>query len=399
MNGMQSTLNYEHITTDDGLNKLCERLATAKRICFDTEFVSEFSYRPDLCLLQVEHEGELAVVDTHAISSLSPFWEVLVDGDHETVVHAGREEYRFCVAATGRVPKIWFDVQLAAGMVGMEYPISYAKLLQKILGKSISKEETRTDWRQRPLTKGQMEYALVDVIYLPAVRDFLIGELRRLGRVEWLETETSAWQQSVNDTETREKWRRISGASKLPRKAQPIVRELWRWRESEAERRNMPPRRILRDDLIVELARRGRANEQQIRAIRGIQRRDLNGQYGNIANAIQQGLDSPPESRSHNSRRDYPAQINLLGQFLGTALSSICRRQEIASSLVGTVQDVRDLIATRLGYGNQDETPALLKGWRAEIVGQHIEKLLSGELSLRIEDPNSEAPLVFEERL
>jgi ribonuclease D len=389
-------VQYDHITKDRQFDELCARLRDVERICFDTEFVSEFNYRPDLCLLQVEYDGELAIVDTHAVSDVTPFWEVLVEGDHETIVHAGREEFRFCYAATEKIPKRWFDIQLAAGMVGHEYPISYGKLLAKLINTTLSKGETRTDWRRRPLTAGQMEYALQDVIHLPPVKQILQKDLERLGRTAWYEDEAKAWQQGVRDSETRERWRKVSGVSGLSGKALRIVREIWRWREDEARSRDSPPRRVLRDDLIVELARRGKADEKQIRAIRGIQRRDLNDQYSKIAEAIQRGLDSPPEKRMRNHRNDYPPQINLLGQFLGTALTSICRKNEIAASLVGTVQDVRDLIAYRLDFGGPDEIPVLASGWRSEIVGNVIEQLLAGELSLRIEDPKSSAPLVFD---
>lgn len=389
-------MQYDNIIDETGLNELCDRLRSASRIGFDTEFVSEFTFRPDLCLVQVEYDGRLAVIDTREVADVAPFWQVLVDGDHETICHAGREEFRFCVHAVEKSPSDWFDVQLAAGMIGLEYPISYGKLLQRLLKKTLPKGETRTDWRRRPLTEAQIKYALEDVIHLPKLCDIIKERLHELGRMEWYETEALAWQQNVRDSETRERWRKISGTSGLPARTLSIVKELWRWRDSEARRRDTPAKRVLRDDLIVELAKRGKADERQIRAIRGMQRRDLNDHYANIATAIQCGLDAPPEKRERNDRRGYPAQLNLLSQFLGTALNSICRQQSIAVSLVGTTQDVRDLIAHHLGYGQKNETPSLANGWRAEIVGKHIEKLLNGELSLRITDPHADAPLAFE---
>ena len=388
-------MKFEHITTAVQLEQLCDELTSARMIGFDTEFVSEFTYRPDLCLIQVEYDGKLAVIDTRAVQTQG-FWDVLVAGDHQTIVHAGREEFRFCYAATGRAPSHWFDVQLAAGMVGFEYPISYGKLISRLFRKSLPKGETRTDWRRRPLSDAQMEYALHDVVDLPGVREKLTKKLQKLDRLSWLEDEARAWQQSVIESDHREKWRKISGASGLSARALCIVRELWRWRESEAQRRDSPPKRVLRDDLIVELAKRGKADVESVKAIRGIQRRDLADHYIEIASAIADGLTAEPAPNKRNHRRDYPAQINVLGQFLGTALTSICRNQSIAPNLVGTVQDVRDLIAHHLKLKGVEEAPALSVGWRAEIVGQKIEKLLSGELSLRIVDPHSEAPLAFE---
>ena len=303
-------MNYTFIDERGAFLQLCQQLERCERICFDTEFVSEFTYRPDLCLLQVEYDGQLAIVDTHAVSDVTPFWQALVTGDHLTIVHAGREEFRFCQAATGKAPRRWFDVQLAAGMVGHEYPISYGKLVQKLVGQSISKGETRTDWRRRPLTAGQLEYALLDVVHLPALQTRLQSDLTRLGRSDWLAEETATWQSAVADSDSATRWRRLSGVTKLPLSAMPVARELWQWREEVAEQRDCPPRRILRDDLIVELARRGKADEKQIRAIRGLHRRDLEQQYGEISAAIERGRKSPPEPKSRHPRRDHPEQIN-----------------------------------------------------------------------------------------
>ncbi len=389
-------MDFEHVTTERQLNDLCERLTSVERIAFDTEFVSEFTYRPDLCLIQVEYDGNPAVIDAYAVSDVSRFWQVLVDGDHETVVHAGREEFRFCYATTQQAPKRWFDVQVAAGMVGLEYPISYGRLLQRLLRKTLPKGEARTDWRRRPLSTAQMSYALEDVIHLPSLCDQLTADLKKKERLDWLADEALDWQQSVIDSESRERWRKISGTSGLNAKAQRIVKELWRWRDQVARDRDCPSRRVLRDDLICELAKRGKSDVKQIRAIRGLPRRDLNDQYESIADAVERGIAAQPEPRVKKSRRDYPAQINVLAQFLGTALTSICRRQSISPALVGTTQDVRDLIAYHLKLDTGDETPALATGWRAKIVGQKIEQLLNGDLSLRISDPHSEAPLSFD---
>ncbi len=388
-------MHYDNITTDSQLAELCEHLASAKRIGFDTEFVSEFTYRPDLCLVQVEYDGQLAVIDSHAVEDMTPFWHALSQGDHQTICHAGREEYRFCIHAINQSPGSWFDVQLAAGMIGLEYPISYGKLLQKLLKTNLPKGETRTDWRRRPLTQAQIEYALHDVIHLPQLCDILEEELERLGRTQWYQSEAIAWQEAIRKSESRERWRKTSGISGLGSRQLAVVKELWMWRDGEAQRRNTPTKRVLRDDLIVELAKRGKADEKQIRQIRGIQRRDLNNQYANIAAAIRRGLEAAPIEKPSNDKRRYPAQLNLLAQFLGTALGSICRQQSIAVSLVGTTQDVRDLVAYHLGLTGDAEKPALAQGWRAEIVGQQIEQLLRGKVSLRIADPHAEAPLEF----
>jgi ribonuclease D len=175
-----------------------------------------------------------------------------------------------------------------------------------------------------------------------------------------------------------------------------IVRELCRWRDSEAERRDLPTRFVLRDDLIVELAKRRSADPRQIRAIRGMERTELQRAMPKIAEAIDRALQLSENELPRNERREVPNQINVLGQFLSTALTSLCRSMSLAPALVGTPGDVRDLIAFRLGYGDE-QPPSLALGWRAEVVGSLIDDLLSGKLSIRITDPLSDHPLVFEQ--
>jgi ribonuclease D len=388
-------LSYHHIATPEQLAEFIPRLADVDTIAFDTEFVSEDTYRSDLCLIQVAVGDELAVIDPLGTGEVAAFWEAIASGPHETIVHAGREELVFCLAATGRRPSRLFDIQIAAGLVGYEYPAGYGALLGKVLGERPQKGETRTDWRRRPLTRQQIEYALDDVRYLPAMRDRLSAKLAALGRLEWMQSEMSAWQDEVEAARTAERWRRVSGTNGLSARSLAIVRELWRWRDAEASRRDSPVRRVLRDDLIVELAKRRSADPKQIRAIRGMERGDLQRLLPKLAEHIALALELPESELPRTERRETPNQLNLLGQFLSSALTSICRTAEIAPSIVGTASDVRELIAFRLGYGG-DEPPHLARGWRAEIVGQLIDDLLAGRKSIRIADPESDHPLVFE---
>jgi ribonuclease D len=320
---------------------------------------------------------------------------VLAQPGHQTVVHAGREELGFSLKAIGRRPANLFDVQIAAGLVGDEFPAGYAALVVRLLRKSMHKGETRTDWRRRPLTKQQLEYSLDDVTHLIPLRDKLQQRLSQLGRIAWMETEMAKFQDEVEAARIRERWWRISGISGLSPRSLGVAREIWRWREAEAERRDVPPRQVLRDDLLVELAKRRSADMHQIRVVRGMERRELQNMLPRIAEHIQRALDLPPEELPHSERREVPSQINVLGQFLSTALTSLCRSKELAPAMVGTASDVRDLVAYRLGFAD-GEPPVLAQGWRAEVVGTLIDDLLAGKLSIRITDPLSDHPLTFE---
>lgn len=386
------------VTTDRQLADLCQRLATSSAIAFDTEFVSEHTYRPELCLIQVAAGGELSVIDPQPIDDLTPFWEVLAAAGHETIVHAGREEIVFCLGAVGKPPANLFDVQLAAAFIGLEYPAGYGNLISKLLGVTPRKGETRTDWRRRPLSDRQIDYALEDVRHLAAMRDKLHRRLVELGRLHWFENETATFINDIDESRRRERWRKVSGSSGLSGRSQAIVRELWLWRDREAARRNCPVRRVLRDDLIVELAKRRSADPKQVRAVRGMERSDLVRHLPGLCQAIETALSVPEESCPGITRRETNSQLTMLGQFLSSALGSICRAAEVAPSLVGSANDVRDLVAYQLGEydGDDREPPLLAQGWRAEVVGQVLDDLIAGKLSIRIRDPRAEQPFAFE---
>ena len=391
-------MDYDYISTGSGLREFCDDIRDAPSIYYDTEFVSEDTYRPELCLVQVAANERLAVIDPFPIGDVSPFWELITTGQHQTVVHAGREEFRFCWFATGSQPENLFDVQIAAGLIGLEYPASYGKLISKLLGQKLPKGETRTNWRQRPLTDRQIDYALLDVHHLPALRDRIHQELKKLGRDEWFQQEISDWKAELVEAESREKWRRVSGISGLSNKALVIVRELWRWRERVAADSNRPPRRVLRDDLIVELARRGKSELRQIKAIRGIERSGARRHLEEIADAVDTALKLPSEKWPRIPKHSIPNQVTVLGQFLTTALTSICREKKLAPNLVGTAQHVRDLVAFELGYHPEgEEPPKLATGWRAEVIGNSLRELLQGKVAIRIEDPLSDHPLRFDQ--
>lgn len=398
------------ITTRADLESLCRRLQRADRIGFDTEFVSEDTYRPQLCLVQVATPDEFALVDALEIDDVAPLWRTLAEGSHVSIVHAGREELNFCSAAVGghpaagsaacRVaPANLFDVQIAAGLAGPDYPSAYATLVSRFLGRRVEKGETRTDWRRRPLTNAQLDYAIEDVRYLLPLHASLSARLADLERTEWLEDEMESWIQDVLSAPTGDRWRRVSGIGSLSGKSLAILRELWYWREQEAEARNVPPRRVLRDDLMVEVAKRKSADPQRIRSIRGFNRGGWRKSVTEISRAIRRGLDGPPVDAPRAGFQEMPPQLNLLGQFLTPAVTSICRKADVAASLVGGASDVRDLIAYRMGFGQKRTSPppALACGWRADLVGHLIEDLLAGNKSIRIEDGHSDHPLAFDD--
>jgi ribonuclease D len=386
------------VDSPEGLAQYCRDLSAARVVTIDTEFISEDSYRSELCLIQVAADGHLAVIDPLAVPDVTLFWRQLATGKQLTIVHAGREEVSFALRAAGKPPANLVDLQIAAAIVSTEFPAGYSSLVLRLLGKRLHKHETRTDWRRRPLAARQLEYAVEDVVYLEPMWNELQNRLARMNRQAWLDSEMAAWLGEVGAAATSERWRRLPGTANLSPRTLAIVRELWRWRDAEAERRNFPVRRVLRDDLIVEVARRQTDDVKQLAMVRGMERSDLRRFLPQLAACVARGLAVPPDELPRSPQPDVPPQVNVVAQLLATVLTGVCRQAEVAASLVGTVQDVRDLIAHHLGISPAAPPPRLAQGWRAEIVGHTIEDLLEGRTCIRIVDPLSEAPLALEPR-
>jgi ribonuclease D len=381
------------IDSREQLAAFVARVDPEDRIAFDTEFISEGRYRPQLCLIQVATGREMAMIDALAVEDLTPFWELLVGKDREVIVHAGRSEMEFCYLGVGKIPERVFDVQLAAGFVGIEYPAGFRTLVSRLVGIDLPKGETRTDWRRRPLSQRQIEYAINDVRYLHQMAATLQQMLLSAGRMGWYEEEFATLRARLKNDLVVARWRSTSGIGSMRRRELAIVRELWLWRDRIAQERNCPPSRVLRNDLIVEMARRRTADPKRIRAVRGLHRSDLKKHLEAISEAIQKGLDLSEEKLPKQATAATYPQFPLLGQFLFSALGCICRNQSLSSGLVGTTTDIRELAASRLGYLPAKHRPKLDQGWRKEVVGNVVDDLLAGKYALGIADPRDDQPL------
>jgi ribonuclease D len=330
------------------------------------------------------------------IDSTLPFWDLISSTDKTVVAHAAREEIRFCLRIAKRQVANLFDVQLAAGFVGMEYPASLGTLVSRLEGKTLSKGETRTNWRHRPLSKEQIQYALQDVTELASMYRKLRHQVEQAQRQSWLQEEIQSVQDGILAAEQQENWRRVSGASGLPPRQLEIVRHLWLWRESRAEETDQPARRILRDDLLIELARRQSDDVKKIAHIRGMERRNLHSQYPAIAAAIAAALQTPEDQLPRRPRGQRGSVSPMLSQFLSTSIACVCRQTQMAPAIVGNADDVRELLAYELsGPRSSSKPPALLRGWRGEVIGRSFRGLLAGQLAIRVADVNAEQPLEF----
>ncbi len=392
-------MDYQRINTQEQLARLCREIADSGRVGFDTEFVSEDTFRPELCLVQVITATGMSVVDPQKVGNLNPFWQALAEGQHLTIAHAAREEINFSLAAINRIPANLFDTQIAAAFCSHEYPAAYASVVTRILGKKAEKGEQRTDWRRRPLSEAQINYALEDVRYLYELHERISLRVEKLGRTAWLAEEMDSFIEEVTTARTRQRWKRVSGIGSLGPRNLAIVRELWLWRQAEAELRNVPPRRLLRDDLLVEIAKRKNAKPDKILAVRGMNHRPVKNSIGEIAACVERGLEASLDDIHTPRGKAMPPQLTLLGQVLVPAITSVCRKASLATSMACTATDIREMIAYELGFGDaaDGELPALAKGWRKDLIGTLIDDVLAGRKSIRIDNPHSEHPLDFVE--
>lgn len=392
-------MNYTLVSLDEQLPSLIETVTATDLLGIDTEFVAEDCYRPDLCLLQISTRDVVYIVDPRTIEDLQSLWSVFVDGNRTIIVHAGREEILFAYRATGRAIPRLFDVQLAMGLLGGEYPASYGKLLQRVLGENVLKGETRTDWRKRPLSKAQLEYAALDVLHLPKLYDALTTELQQRERLEWLHDEVQRRQTNLIDTQEQEGWSRMSGIQSLQGRQLAIVRELWKWRDERAEAKNMPARRVLRDDLIIELAKRASSDVRAIAHIRGLHHPGFQRFIPEIAECVARGARAKTPEMPWTRQGKRPRPPALLQQYLTAAMSYLCRTHGIAPAVVGTSDDVGKLASYWMEGQKLDEEdpefPHLLRGWRAGLVGEPLYDIFIGRKALRVQDPSDEMPLAL----
>jgi ribonuclease D len=381
------------VNTPQELAACCEYLAGQRQFGFDTEFVGEDTYHPRLCLVQVATNERLILIDPLTVGPLDAFWKLVVDPANQVVVHAGREEVRLCRLWTGSIPGNLFDLQIAAGLVGLAYPLGHAVLVNQVLGVQITKGETLTEWRDRPLTPQQIRYAFDDVRYLLPVWNALAQRLGKLGRLDWAKEEFARLAAVAAPEEpAAEKWRKLRGLGSLDRRRLAIVRELSRWREGVAAQTNRPARTIVRDDLLVEIARRNPTRERDLSVIRGLRRRDVAAILHVVQEARGLALEECPKVIERE--QDQP-QLALITNVLTAVLGDFCARNHLAANLVANGQDVRLLVRAAMQGAAPPEDSLLSQGWRRQHVLPHLLAVLEGRSSLRITDVGAEAPFTI----
>jgi ribonuclease D len=385
------------ITTPDALDELIGHLRDARRFAFDTEFVSEETFEPVLCLVQVATMERMALIDPLAFKNVQPFWDAVNDPNIEVVMHASGEDMRICQIQSGRLPSRIVDVQIASGLVGYGYPISLGNLVRQELGISLPGGETRTDWRRRPLSPAQLRYALDDVAHLLTLADKLGNRLKQWGRLEWGEGEYRERLRDIMALDDGERWRKLPGLHHLSRRGLEVARRLAEWRKADAQKTNQPLRRLMRDDLLVAIAKRQPSSRRDLEALREFNRPHLLAKAHEILNVVATAAAVPADQLpEHRERGEEGPGLSMVVSLLAATLNQSCAQAKIATSLVGTNADLKQLVSWYADGCPEQQRPELVRGWREELCGKTLLDVLSGRRALRVVDPKADVPVALD---
>lgn len=372
------------ISTTQELESALAPLAKEPFIAVDTEFMRESTYWPLLCVIQIAGPDKKPVlIDAMAEGlDLAPFYGLMVNEAVEKVFHAARQDVEIVFHATELIPSPMFDTQVAAAVCGFGESVGYEQIVARTTGGRIDKTHRFTDWSRRPLSDKQLAYAAADVIHLVDVYQSINAELERRGRRDWTDDEMAI----LTSPETYrmdpdEAWRRVKTKARKPREL-ALIRTLAAWREREAQRRDVPRSRVLKDDALNDIALRKPQSPEALGALRPIPRGFERSEAGRAIIALVAKVMAKPESdlpAPPPERRRKPAPP-ALSDLLKVLLRDIAEREGVAARLLATSEDI-----DRIAAEDDPDVPAL-KGWRRKLFGDAAIAVKNGELSLAFDD-------------
>jgi len=364
----------ELITSDAALAGLIGHVRDVGSFAYDSEFIGEMSYNPRLCLIQVATTSRVALVDPLADGGLdlTPFWELLCDPAVEKVVHAGEQDLEPATRILGRSCANVLDTQIAAGFIGMAYPVALAKLILEVIGAKLGKALTFTHWDQRPLSAQQLRYAANDVRYLPATRIELGKRLDALGHAGWASEASSALcdpKRYQFDPETEHL--RMRGAGTLTGAGLAVLRELVIWRDAMARQVDVPPRAFLRDEILIDMSRRPIKAADQLTRVRGLPR-PVEHEHGQaIVELTARALAGPRASGAQIKHVEPTPTERFRTDALWTLVQVLAAGRSTDPALVASRSDVAELSRLLRSGANVDAHP-IMQGWRREAVGARL---------------------------
>ncbi|MEC9067533.1 MAG: ribonuclease D [Pseudomonadota bacterium] len=373
---------HDLITTTDDLADLCERLAQSDFVSVDTEFMRENTYWPELCLVQIANEKEAAAIDPLADGiDLSPLLDLMCDNeDVLKVFHAGGQDVEIIYNLTGKTPHPIFDTQIAMMAISQSEQIGYANLVESWLGITVDKGARFTDWSRRPLTARQIEYAIGDVTHLSKIFPKILRKLIKTGRGEWLDAEMEKLADPANyRNDAGDAWRRIRQAGRNPA-VLGRLKALAAWREGEAQHKNIPRGRIMRDETLADIASHPPKKQGDLIKVRGLSNAWKDNDIGKrLMKVLEKAEPLPADEMPDKPKRGAPLgkEGALVADLLKLLLKIRTREIDVAARLLTRSDEMEALAA---GVRNLP----VLEGWRYDVFGRDALELVEGKLAFAV---------------
>jgi len=373
---------HDLITTTEALSELCERLSKSDFVAVDTEFMRENTYWPELCLVQIANEKEAAAIDPLAEGiDLTPLLELMCNNeDVLKVFHAGGQDVEIIVNMTGKTPHPIFDTQIAMMAVSQSEQIGYANLVESWLGITVDKGARFTDWSRRPLTERQIEYAIGDVTHLSSIFPKLLKKLIKTGRGVWLDAEMEKLADPSNYiTDRDEAWHRIRLSGRNPA-VLGRLKALAAWREDEAQHKNIPRGRIMRDETLADIASHPPKQQADLAKVRGLSSAWKDNDIGKrLMRVLEKAEPLQQDEMPEKAKRGAPLgkEGALVADLLKLLLKIRAREIDVAARLLTRAEEMEALAA-----GVRDLP--VLEGWRYEVFGRDALELVEGRLAFAV---------------
>ncbi len=370
------------ITTTDDLAAVCGRMAKHPFVTVDTEFLRETTYYPLLCVAQMASPEEAVVVDALATGlDLSPLFALMATESVTKVFHAARQDIEIVWNMAKTIPHPIVDTQVAAMVLGYGDSISYDQLVQRITGDTLDKSHRFTDWTRRPLSDAQIAYALSDVTHLRDVYLKLAGDLEKRGRNNWVEAEMEVLTSPETYRADPERaWERLKSRVRKPKEL-AVLMEIAAWREREAQTRDVPRGRVIKDDVIGDIAVQAPTSIERLGHLRSLPKGFERSRWGEqIIEAVKRGLARDPKTLPRLDRFRPAANGMATVELLKVLLRMTAERHGVAAKVIATVDDL-----DRIAADDAADVPAL-KGWRRDLFGEKALALKQGRLALAVDN-------------
>ncbi len=375
----QKEANYSVVNDAQSLDLLCKELKGASWLAVDTEFEREKTYFPELCLVQLSDGKNVAIIDPLGIDNLSPLKELLYADSITKIFHAARQDLEIFYFLWGSLPANIFDTQIAAPLLGYDEQAGYAKLVQNMLGVSLEKAHTRTNWKKRPLSKDQLQYAADDVIYLAKLYPLMRDSLENTGRKDWLGAELDKLSDpTLYQLDPEQYIKRIKNTRKLNPNKRKLLKMLVEWREEVAKEENKPRNWILRDEALLDIASLSPREKSSLASLKALKNVNVERYSESILQVCRSSHAAPAEtSDAKHGERTLSAEDKAVRDALSVIVNVIAAQNQLNPKILAPQKELEKFIL-------KETSCVLTTGWRKELLEDALTQFIQGNSALII---------------